>query len=194
MLAGYRITFSVSYKDREQIAKSVERLPKKIRGKIIRKGLRAWGERTKQMVKAMTRRKDVRTRRGVKVKVKTYKRGKVIWCGVGVKKGKGENDVGWKSHLHDGGYRPWKKGVKADGSIAKKPRLWNRNPNPRFVPFSYNRGWRKGKSRMNLGMRIYRIQYLTRPAHLMAAKVRDYVEDAIEEALMQETRRGKQPS
>lgn len=190
MLAGYRITFSVSYKDREKIREAVERLPKAIRGKIIRKGLRAWGDRTAQMVKAMTRRKDVRTRRGVRVKIKTYKRGKVIWCGIGVKKGKGINDVGYKSHMHDGGYRAWQKGVKADGTAAKKPRLWNRNPNPRFVPFSYKRDWRKGLSRRNLGPVIYRIQYITKPGRIMQPQVRDYVEDAIAEAIRKETKRG----
>lgn len=189
MLAGYRISFTVSKHDMEKIRESVERLPKGIRGKIVRKGLRAWGDRTARMVKAMTRRKDVRTRRGVKVKIKTYKRGKVIWCGVGVKKGKGVNDVGWKSHLHDGGYRTWRKGVKADGSVAKKPRLWNRNPNPRFVPFSYKRDWRKGLSGRNLGPIIHRVQYMTKPGRIMQSQVRDYVQDAIEEALRMEAKR-----
>lgn len=189
MLAGYRITFRVSDHDLAKIRQAAERLPKAIRGKIIRKGLRAWGERTAKMVKAMTRRKDVRTRRGVKVKIKTYKRGKVIWCGVGVKKGKGPNDVGWKSHFHDQGYRAWKKGIKADGSVKKQPRQWGRNPNPRFVPFSYRRDWRKSLFRRNLGPVIYKIQYMTRPAQLLSPRVREYVQDAIEEAMMEEGRR-----
>jgi len=190
MLAGYRIRFSVSYEDRQKIQQAVERLPKAIRGKIIRKGLRAWGTRTAQLVKAAARRKDVRTRRGVRIKIKTYKRGKVIWCGIGVKKGKGVNDVGWKSHLHDGGYRAWNKGTKADGSPAKQPRLWNRNPNPRLVPFSYRRDWRKGLSKRNLGKVIYEVGYMTKPGRTMQPKVRSYVEDAIAEAIRQETKRG----
>lgn len=191
MLAGYRITFKITQKEMADIKASLERLPTGIRGKILRTGLRAWGEEVKKAVKAKTRRADVRTRKSIAVKTKTYKRGKVIWCGVGVRHG-GAYDVGWKSHFHDQGYRPWKKGVKADGSAAKKPRLWNRNPNSRFVPFSYNRGWRKGLSNRSLGGVILRTRYLTEPAFRMSHKVRSYVEDAVVEAMRQEGRRGNQ--
>ena len=114
MLAGYRITFRVTAKELAEIKASLERLPKGIRGKVLRTGLRGWGEEVKRAVRAKARRKDVRTRRSIIVKTKTYKRGKVIWCGIGVRKG-GPIDVGWKSHLHDQGYRPWRKGIKADG-------------------------------------------------------------------------------
>ena len=189
MLAGYRITFRVTAKELAAIKASLERLPKGIRGKVLRTGLRGWGEQVKKAVRAKARRKDVRTRRSIIVKTKTYKRGKVIWCGIGVRKG-GPIDVGWKSHLHDQGYRPWRKGIKADGTPVKQPRLWNRNPNSKFTPFTYNRGWRKGLSKRNLGGVILKTNYLTGPSFVYQHQVRGYVEDAIAEAMMKEARRG----
>jgi len=193
MLKGYRITFKIDEKEMAAIKASLERLPTRIRGKIVRKGLRGWGDEVKKAVKAKTRRADVRTRRSIAVKTKTYKRGKVIWCGVGVRHG-GAYDVGWKSHFHDQGYRPWQKGVKADGTPAKKPLLWNRNPNPRLVPFSYNRGWRKGIRKRNLGFPILRIRYLSGPAFSLSHKVRRYLDDAVIEALREEGRHGNKSS
>lgn len=189
MLAGYRITFKIEEADLQKIREASDRLAKGIRGKIVRKGLREWGEDTKRIVRGMARRKDVRTRRSIAVKTKTYKRGKVIWCGVGVRNG-GVYDVGWKSHFHDQGYRAWVKGIKADGSKKKPVRFWNRNPKSRLVPFSYRKGWRKGLFRRNLGPIIYRTEYLTRPAQMNSAKVRQYIEDAVALALREESRRG----
>jgi hypothetical protein len=188
MLAGYRISFKVDPRQMAAIKGSLDRLPVKIRGKVLRNGLRGWGDEVKRAVKANARRKDVRTRASIAVKTKTYKRGKVIWCGVGVRQG-GTYDVGWKSHFHDQGYRPWQKGIKADGTPAKKTRLWNRNPHSRFVPFSYRRNWRKGMSRRSLGGVIYKTNYLTGPAYVLSHKVPDYVEFAVAEALREETRK-----
>jgi hypothetical protein len=188
MLAGYRISFKIDPDQMREIARSLQVLPAKIRSKVLRNGVRAWGDEVKKAVKAKARRQDVRTRKSIAVKTKTYKRGKVIWCGVGVKKG-GPYDVGWKSHFHDQGYRPWQKGTKADGTPAKKPRLWNRNPHPRFVPFSYRRDWRAGIRKRSLGTVIYKTLYLTGPAYRLSNKVPGYVEYAVADAIREETKK-----
>lgn len=185
----FRTQFMLTRYHLEDARRALEEVPKRIRGKVLRKGLRAWATRLKLSVKAATRRKDRRTRRDLAVKTKTYRRGKSIWVGVGVRT---DGDrVGWKSHLHDGGYRAWQRGIKADGTPAKKPRLWNRNPNPRFVPFSYRRDWRSGLAKKNLGPVIYRTEYITRPAKAYSMKVSQFVREAVAEAIYEVARGGK---
>jgi len=183
---AYRMQWRMSPQDLAAIRRAAEALPKKIRAKVVRRGLREWGNRLKLAIRRRVWRKDRDTRRDLAVKIKTYRRGKAIWCAVGVRKD-GER-VGWRSHFMDGGYRPWQKGMKADGTARRQPTRPGRNPNPRFVPFSYRRDWRKGKARRSLGGKIYRLRYMSDPAIAWSPKAREYVEDAIAEALMEASR------
>lgn len=188
--AAFRVQFRMTKQDLEDTRRALEALPSRIRGKVLRRGLREWATGLKKSVRSAVRRRDRRTRRDLAVKTKTYRRGKSIWVGVGVRTD-GER-VGWKSHLHDGGYRAWQKGVKADGTPARKPRLWQRNPNPRIAPFiAKNRGWRDGRTKRNLGKVIYKTEYMTRPARSWAPRVRSFVSDAIAEALREAGRGSK---
>jgi hypothetical protein len=167
--------------DSRALRRELEQLPPKVRGKVFRKGLREWGRRTVQAVKRRVLPADRETRRDVAVKIKSYKRGRVIWAAVGVRKD--GMRVGWRSHFWDGGFRVWKKGVKADGTPKKASTRPGRNPNPRFVPFSYNRGWRSGIRKRNLGQRIGRRLYLTRARAQWAPQAAQYVRDAVAEAI-----------
>jgi hypothetical protein len=51
------------------------------------------------------------------------------------------------------------------------------------VPFSYKRGWRDGIRKRNLGQRIGRRLYLTRPRAQYAPLAQQYVRDAVAEAI-----------
>ena len=193
--AGYRIQFRPSEADLKRIAKVAQELPKKIRNKIVRKGLRDWGEAVKRTMKHLALPKAKRTKRDIAVKTKTYRKGR-IWCGVGVRKD--GNRVGWRAHFYDQGWRPFKKGFVriSDGVVGPKPapkliRNWKGNRNARIVPFSQDRGCRKGIRRREsaLGPRIYRRLFVTRAGQKHQERVVQFIEDAVQIALMEGARR-----
>ena len=96
--AGFKIQFRPSKEDLEKIAAIASELPKKMRKKIVRKGLRNWGDAVKRTMKALALPKAKRTKRDIAVKTKTYRKG-IIWAGVGVRKD--GNRVGKRSHFYD---------------------------------------------------------------------------------------------
>ncbi len=188
---AFRAQFTVSPQDLRKITEAAQRLPKAVRRKVVRKSLRDWGEAMKRTAKAFLPKGHKRTRRDLAVKTKTYRKGR-IWCGVGVRK---DGDrVGWRSHLYDGGYRPWQKGIVKlkGGGFGPKPapklvRNWKPNYSARIVPFSQQRNWRE-RVKGNLGTRIYRRLWLTRAAQKWQPRVVDFVRDGVDEALRQELR------
>jgi hypothetical protein len=167
--------------DARALGKALAEMPLAVRNKIVRKGLRAWGTRVVKAVRRGVLPADRETRRDVAVKIKSYRRGRVMWAAVGVRKD--GMRVGWRSHFWDGGFRVWQKGIKADGTPKREPTRAGRNPNPRFVPFSYRRDWRDGKTKRNLGRRIGRRLYLTRARAQYAPLAEQYVRDAVAEAI-----------
>jgi hypothetical protein len=192
--AGFRVQFRPSQHDLERIAAIASELPKKMRVKIVRKGLRNWGEAVKRTMKSLALPKAKRTKRDIAIKTKTYRKGR-IWAGVGVRKD--GNRVGKRSHLYDGGWRPFKKGLVrlSDGVVGPKPppklvRKWKGNKAARIVPFSQDRGWRKGIKRREsaLGARIYRRQYITRAAQRHQPRVVEFISDAVQTAIMEMAR------
>ena len=187
---AYRAQFGVNPKDMAALARALKSLDKKVRRKVLRAGLKEWGNRLKLAIRRRVWPSDRATRRDLAVKIKTYKRGKIVWCGVGVRKD--GNRVGWRSHFFDGGWRPWPKGTKADLTQAKAPTRPGRNPNPRFVPFSYRRDWRKGKKKTGpYGRLVHRTQYIQGPAMQWTRVARQYVEDAIAKTIREEASYGK---
>ncbi len=192
---AWKVQFRPSKRDLERITQLAQELPKGVRKKIVRKGLRDWGEAVKRTMKSLSLPKAKRTRRDIAVKTKTYRKGR-IWAGVGVRKDGAR--VGSRSHLYDGGWRPFKKGLvrTGEGTFGPKPppklvRNWKGNRNARIVPFSQDRGWRRGMKRMSstLGGTIYRRLYITRAGLKHQPRVVQFVEDAVQRALMEGVRR-----
>lgn len=188
-----KIKFQVDQKSLADIHRMLSELPEKMRGKVIRGALRKVLGSQLRASKNLARPQDVRTRRDLAIKTKTYKRGRIIWASVGVlfdSLGGRRDSVrqGWRAHFHDVGYRPWRKGVPAFINAREPVRTGRpgRNPNPRFVPFSYKRDWRKGKKRIALGSRILATGYLTLPARrfepMVVRAVTVQVEAAVKEA------------
>ena len=196
--AGFRFQFRASEEDVAAVAAALNELPKNIRGKVARKGLRKWGERVKTAVRQKAHPRAVRTKRQLAVKVKTYRRA-IIWAGVGVRS-KGNppdwrDDPSNRSHLFDGGWRPWPKGTKssqARTAKAQKPKRagnWKPNYAAQFPPGMVgNRGWRKGLKKRFGGL-IGRLEYISMPGRSMMIIARQFIVWAVEDAL-KETRRG----
>lgn len=164
-----------------QLGKALKALPPKVRAKVARKGIRAWGRLASRALARAVIPQDLETKRDVGIKVKTYRKGKVIWGAVGVRKD--GNRVGWRSHFWDGGFRVWQKGIRADGTPRKAVTRPGRNPNPRIVPFSQKRGWRSGIRKRSLGRKIGRTMYIARTNARWQPECGRFVRDAIAEAL-----------
>ena len=124
---------------------------------------------------------DPEMRRDGIVKLKTYKRGKVFWAGVGVRK---DNlGSGWRAHFWNNGFRVWQKGLRKDGTPKPAPKHPGRNPRPRLDPWNRRSNWRDGIKKRGLGARIGRWQFITKTNLEWGPKAAQYVRDAIAEAI-----------
>ena len=113
----------------------------RIQRKIIRQALRRLGKRMVSQMKSNITWKSKKLKRAIKAKVKTYKRGKIIWMGVGVPAGDYDD---WrtpvKAYAYDKGFTPYPKG-----------RPTNRK----------GRGWRKGLRRIG-GSKIFNTRFISK--------------------------------
>ena len=188
-IGSFRYQFRASEEDVAAVTAALKRLPEGIRRKVARKGIREWAKRLRTAVRAMAYPKAKRTRRNLAVKVKTYKRA-IVWGAVGVKSsGERRSDPSWRSHLFDGGWRPWPKGTRssqsrtAEANAPRRAGNWKPNYGAKLpAGAATNRGWRKGLRR-RYGNRIFRLQYLTQPARSHIQFARTSVVNAVGEAL-----------
>lgn len=107
--------------------------------KLLRQGLRKLGEQLALRIKAGITWNSKKVYRSVRVKVKSYKRGRILWLGVGFIN---SNTDDWrtkvKAHSYNKGWRPYPKGRPTN---------------------SKGKGWRKGIKRVG-GMKIYNTQFV----------------------------------
>jgi hypothetical protein len=151
------------------------RLPPAVRKKVVRSGLREWGKRAAKALRRAVLPADRDMKRDCAAKIRVYKRGKLFWCGVGVRF---DGDrVGWRAPMWDGGFRVWAKGPPKE---KKHP---GRNPNPSFKTSTFKRNWRDGKAKRNLGQKIGKRMFVTRTRQAWQPQASRYVRDAIAEAL-----------
>lgn len=186
-----RVRIQLGDADLRDVNAALQALPEKMRRKVARKGMREVMQRGRQVARALAPAADRDTKRAVAIKVQTYRR-RTVWGAVGVRVGGpftpnkrfGEAYPGWRSHLWDGGFRVWQKGVRADGRLrVPKPGNWKPNPSPK-LPAVTRRGWRKGKARRNLAGRVIgRLLYLTRTAQYVTKIARDRIVAAVGDAL-----------
>ena len=164
-----------------QLGQALLRVPPEIRKQVVRKGLREWGKRAMKALRQRIRTQDPEMRRDCIVKLKTYKRGRLFWAGVGVRKdGLGS---GWRAHLWNNGFRVWQKGLRKDGTPKPPPKHPGRNLFPRLFAFNRRSGWRKGITKKGLGRKIGRTQFITITNRQWGPRAEHYVRDAIAEAL-----------
>lgn len=191
-----RTQIVVGEADLSAINAALRQIPEKLRRKVARKGVREVLLAGRRMAKSLALPQDKDTIRGISIKVKMYRR-KFVWGGLGVRidgpyvEGKrfGELYAGWRSHMWDGGFRVWQKGLRAkDKPREGRQGNWKPNPNPK--PFTrFNRGWRKGIARRKLNpVKIGRRLYLTTPATMMSQQARPAIVEACRQALMEVSR------
>ena len=164
-----------------QLGAALKKLPAEIRKKIVRKGLREWGKRAMRAMRRAIPANDLEMKKDAGVKLKTYKRGRVFWAGVGIRKDQVRS--GWRSHFWNNGFRVWQKGLRKDGTPKPAPKHPGRNPYPKIAWWARRSGWRKGIKKKGLGLRMGRSLFITRTNNQWGPRAGEYVRDAIAEAL-----------
>lgn len=133
--------YSTDQKSVDSIIGVLKNFEKKIQRKVMRKGLRKLGEQLALRIRSNITWNDNTLRRKVKVKIKSYKRGTIIWMGAGFIN---DNSDDWKlkvrAHAYNSGWTPYPKGRKT-----------NRK----------GKGWRKGLRRLG-GTKIYHTEFVTK--------------------------------
>lgn len=115
-------------------------IPLKIQKKLVRQVLRKIGKEILQKMRANVTWNDPKFRRMLKVKIKTYKRGRYIWMGVGALKGFGGED--WKqlvkAHAYNSGWMPYPKGRPTN----RKGKNWRKGLRKIQAPKVWITQWR----------------------------------------------------
>lgn len=142
--------YSTDQNSVNRIQEALRNFEKKLQRKMLRKGLRKLGQQLALRIKTNITWNSKKLYRSVKVKVKSYKRGRIMWMGVGFVN---DNSDDWrtkvKAHAYNNGWKPYPKG-----------RPTNRK----------GKGWRKGLRKLG-GTKIYNTGFVTRAyddAKLMA--------------------------
>lgn len=104
------ISYEIDKKSVEDINKSLQQFTKSMRNKILKKGLKNWGTLVSESLKSNITWNGESFRKSVYFKTKSYKRGRIIWLGVGLRSdGKYKGKL---THLYENGFRPRGKGDK----------------------------------------------------------------------------------
>lgn len=113
--------YSLNEGSLRKVEEELKAIPKRISNKLIRKALRQLGNEITSDVKSGVTWNDPQVRRNIKIKIKTYKRGKIFWMGVGALKG-ADDYVLLRARWYNDGWTPYPKGVKH----GKKGKNWRR--------------------------------------------------------------------
>lgn len=158
--------YSTDQKSVNRIRDVLKNFEIKLQKKLLRKGLRRLGQQLALRIKANITWNSKKLYRSVKVKVKTYKRGKIIWMGVGFLN---DNADDWKTkvkaHAYNNGWKPYPKG-----------RPTNRK----------GKGWRKGVRRVG-GLKIYNTGFVTRVYQTSQEQAKDMLYQNVVEAIKELT-------
>lgn len=151
----------------KEIQSSLKQFSTKVKKQIIRDGGRKWAKGVvSQMRHNMTwQEKDLK--KAVKVKVKTLRKNRGVWIGVGIESGKklgeGGFDSYWaatKARWYNDGWTPYPKGRKS----GRK-----------------GRGWRKGLRKQG-GQKVWETHFLEKTAQQTLPLLPSYIIEAIETA------------
>jgi hypothetical protein len=156
------VNFSTNQNSVRDIISTLRNFEVKVQKKLMRQGLRKLGAELALHIKSGIYWNDNKLRRKVKVKIKSYKRGRKIWMGAGFLN---DNDEDWKikvrAHAYNNGWRPYPKG-----------RPTNRK----------GKGWRKGLRRLG-GEKIWNTQFVNNVYKNTLPKAQDMLLDNIKEAI-----------
>lgn len=152
----------------KQIQSSLKEFDTKLKKKIVRDGARQWGKDTIQVIRNNMTWKEQDLKKAVKMKVKTLRKNRGVWIGVGIESGKklgeGGFDTYWaatKARWYNDGWTPYPKGRKS-GRTGKD--------------------WRLGL-RGQGGQKIYQTHFMDRAAQQQLPRLPDYIIEAIQSVI-----------
>ena len=104
------MNYEIDKKSVSEINRALSNFTKAMRNKILRKGLRKWGASVAASIKSNVTWDGASFRRSVAIKTKSYRRGKILWMGVGLRSD--GQYRGKLAHLFENGFRPRGRGDK----------------------------------------------------------------------------------
>jgi len=157
--------FPIDQNTVKKVQSELKGLNLRIQKKLVRQALRQVGKAITQVQKANVLWDDPLMRRAIKTTVKTYKRGKTLWMGAGVLRGKTVPETDWKFYVrafgYNQGWRPYPKG---------KPT--NRK----------GKNWRKGL-RGQGGPVIYKTEYIDKGYRAVVPFAETIIKATVEDAV-----------
>jgi hypothetical protein len=172
--AGYTAQFEFDRADIQRLVNQLQQWPEEIRQKVLRAGLKTWGRGVMASARRHAYAKAHRTKASIVQVMRIYKSTGIVWSAVGVATGRaragnetkgryGDLLPGWRSHLYEVGWTPYR---SRDGDEALRK--------------GRGRGWRKGmRKRLTGEPRRYRTQFL----YKAYSANKDRLNDALESAL-----------
>lgn len=165
------LSWKINENSLAEITRLLSEVDKKIVRKVLRKGMRNWAKQIQQKVKSNIswQERNRGLKKSIITKSATYKRGRVVWTGVGIAgdeytSSKGEVvDLRSKANWYNNGWHAYPKGQKSDRK---------------------GRGWRKGL-RGQKGNKVYETKFFD-DAYQGADKLLiQAIEDSIREAIQE---------
>lgn len=163
-----KFSWQISDQSIKEIQKSIKDFDTKMKKKIIRDGARKWGKMTIAAIRSNITWNEKDLKKHVKMKVKTLRKNRGIWIGVGIESGKklgeGGFDSYWaatKARWYQDGWTPYPKGRKS-GRKGKD--------------------WRLGL-RGQGGTKIYQTKFIERAAAQTLPQLPAYIIESINSAV-----------
>lgn len=170
------LTANINPVQMRYLSKQLEGLPAALQDKCVRNALRRWGKGVQQRTISATVKKTGAVAKSVRVKVKAYQRGLIMWAAIGHEslmsgefsrlfKGRARRASyggGWRAHFTELGFHQW----SPQWSMNEKQRDVRRKRRSLFGQ-GKGKGWRLGRYHRGRGV-FYRGTYpLTRSGAAM---------------------------
>jgi hypothetical protein len=163
-----KVSWQIDKKSLTELNKYLRLFETKMQKKIVRKGIRDWAKETTGRIKGNVSWDDPQMRRSIVTKVKTFRKNRGFWVGVGVEGSKKiTNDAGdtyWiatRARWYHDGWTAYPKGKKSGRKT---------------------RGWRAGL-RGQGGTKVYNTQFVEKERQAATSRLPQHIFNAIAEAV-----------
>jgi hypothetical protein len=165
----------------KKISDAMAGYPAELQDKCVRNALRRWCKGVQQNAKSATKKKTGAVARSLRVKVKAYDRGRIMWAAVGhgrmsygdLDKVRGrarraiyDTDGGWRAHFVEFGFHQW----SPSWSMDEKQRAVIRKRKSLFGQ-GKGSGWRLGRYHRGRGVFYRGTAPLTRSGQYLAGQL-----------------------
>jgi len=184
------LTMHANPRQMQILTETLEGWPAAIQDKCVRNALRRWGKGVQQRAAAATVKKTGAVARSLRVKVKAYDRGRIMWAAVGhgrmsygdIGEIKGrarraiyDTDGGWRAHFTELGFHQW----SPSWSMSEKQREVRRKRESLFGQ-GKGKGWRLGRYHRGRGVFYRGTMPLTRSGASMVGMLLPLIKDEVE--------------